>query len=128
VEPLHGGLVCLGVVHITNEFGVLQYSRQGLQSRDLEAESGRFEAVGTRRVRGHGVSDHIAINHVLVAPETCECVGIHTWGAQYIARLPSVRLSRAARCQPVLLSLCLLLRSYPNETSSARISLEFSIG
>jgi hypothetical protein len=61
VEELHGGLVCLGIGHVANEFGFLEKARESLQVWDLEAECGGFEAVRTGRVGGHCVGDHIAM-------------------------------------------------------------------
>lgn len=62
VEPLHGGLVGLRVGYVANELRILQESRHGLQSWNLEIEGRRFEAVGTRGVRSHSIGDHVAIH------------------------------------------------------------------
>lgn len=68
VSEAHRGLPRIGTGHITNKLVVLQQSRQCLQARDLEVESGGFEAVGTRRVRGHGVGHNVAgVRDVLLA-------------------------------------------------------------
>jgi hypothetical protein len=61
VEELHGGFVCLGIGHVADELGLLEEAWESLQAWDLEAEGGGFEAVGTGRVGGHGVGDHIAM-------------------------------------------------------------------
>lgn len=90
----------------------------------MEIQSGRFEAVGTRRVGGHRVGDDIAAGALafLTGPETD---GSPTWDERCTARHPSIPQSRPGRFLPAPSILVQLPQSYPSEPDSARISRSF---
>lgn len=90
----------------------------------MELQSGRFEAVGTRRIGGHRVSDDIAAGALafLTRPGTN---GSPTWGERCTARHPSIPQSRPGRFLPAPSIPVRLPQSYPSEPDSARISRSF---